>query len=373
MSLGIIAAIAVGTLLAGLVIGFLLGTRGRQVMHAVAHLREAMRPFSLKIPTASIDMGAASSLAKAAAAANAAAQPSSSTAETAVEEPGVGPPRALLDTYLSHAPSALDDHPDVTINPILRYQIQREKERLRQGRKREALKAQLGDAAATMTEEELHESLRELELTGAAHSYDFQQTSAMKVLLSHGARFTAVRSDSSEAAALAERRRLARNVETYLVKAFDLEGIRKDVAPKRPLKSKEGVRLKSAYDVANETLHTPHAVHGSLLRAHRTLDYAKDGRERLRGWEARRRMQRLRDGLPPFEGGSDSDSEGDGGNAKAKRAKAVRAMPGAEQIAALQLEFADDQDEDDRNPSPLADEESRLAAWHAGLDSTLAA
>jgi len=336
--MGLVAAVAVVML----IVGFLLGTRGRQIVQIASKLAQAVRSLTIRIPPqVSVDLGkttASSSKAKAAAAAAA----SASGAETAVEDEGLAAKADVIDGFMSFSPSALDDHPEVQTNPVLLYQIRIEKEQLRIAKRREALLAQLhalGEDVTAFSDDELGQRLAEQELAGGLASTQTATRSSFNVLLSAGARFTAVGSATTAAAAVAERRRLARNIETYIGRTLGLApgGTRKVEAAAPRHKGPEGQRLKSAYEVAKETEYLPHVVHGPQVRAQRSLTNAKESREALREWEKGRRLQRVRDGLPDVAYCSDSDGEPDDKGPKATRREAVGGeKPTAAQLASLQ-------------------------------------
>jgi len=320
MSIGIVAAVAVVML----IVGFLLGTRGRQIVQSAGKIAHAVCSLTIRIPAPSVDVGAtadkaSSNKSKAAAAAAAAA----SGAETAVEDEGLDLKADLLDTFLSFAQSNLDDHEDVTVNPVLMYQIRLDKERQRLAKRREALRLQLGDALDGLTEGEISSRIREHDLAGGGAAISDTSKNAMTVLIGAGARFTAVsKGDKTQAAAVAERRRLQRNIDVFISRTLGVQPgatARKPDAKGSAKKGAEGVRLKSAYEIAKETEYLPHAVHGNFVRATRSLRNAKDGRQMLREWEVHRRQQRVRDGLPEVEQCSDSDGEKDGRTSSMKK------------------------------------------------------
>jgi len=337
-----------------LIVGFLLGTRGRQIAQSLKHLGEAIRSITVRIPK-TLD-------------ADAAAAAAAGADDNDVEDEGPSAAADLMDEFLSVEQTGLDDHPDVLVNPVLLYQIRLEKDRQRALKRRDELKRLLGDTDG-MSAEEIETRMAEQELAGGAVGPGDVKQNALALLISVGARVTSMRSDSNEAMAAAERRRLNKNIDVYLQKALDVE-IRKEPkagekeAVKTKKKNREGLRLQTAYEVARETEYRAHHVHDGQVRAKHNLAVAKDSRTILRDFEVKRRVQRARDGDADDES---EDSDGNTGENKKKGLQRGRAgggaMPTASDIAQLALEFEGDEDGDrgglERDPD---DEEEGLAA-----------
>ncbi len=354
MDVGVVAAIALCMLL----LGFLLGTRGRQLLQALSRLPTAARSLTVRIPTATISISAPT-VAPPAGVPTAGA----SGAETAVEEPHLDRTADLLDSFFSLASTGLDEHTELQVNPVLLYQLKQEKLQQRKLKKLEALRLSLGESAEGLSEAELAEKLAQQELAGGHLDAADPKPNAINILIGAGARFTSTRNDSSEAIALNERRRLVRNVDAYLARTFQIP-TRKDAKATQKRASADKGRLRSAFEVAKETEYLPHAVHSALVRAERCTRNVQQAREVLRAWEARRRQQRVRDGLPELEALSDSDGE-DGARVEGHTSAAelrrggprtLRRMPTAGDIATLQAEFLDEggANEDDEDYEALA-------------------
>lgn len=153
-----------------------------------------------------------------------------------------------------------------------------------------------------MSEEEIAERLAAQELAGGgAQGFDARQN-ALALLIANGARVTSINSASSESAALAERRRLFRNVDVYLQKTREIETA-KEKPGTTSAYNKDGSRRKTAYEVARETEYAAHKVHAGSTREGRNVGVAKSGRDILRQWEIRRRQQ------PGYNPDEDNDSE----------------------------------------------------------------
>jgi hypothetical protein len=299
--------VTVPLLLVALIIGFLLGTRARQLAASLKMVGKAMTSLTIKIPAA-------------------ASGPSIGADEDVDKEDLDDKPPDLVD-YLNTTPTGMDDNPDLTLNPILMYQIKKAKEEAREAKRIAAL------ANEGLTEDEIAERiLAGVDVGGDAAGV---RQNALAVLVNAGARVLPVASgDGAENQLIQERRRLLRTVDVHLSKNLGI-----DTAKAR---LKQGVkRVKDAYDVARETSLQP--VGGeTALRSKANIRIAKEARNIFREW------LRLHP-LPPLQNDDDEDEDQD---KKDFRARGGMGALDATQLAALALEFAEEEggEEGDREP-----------------------
>ena len=338
---GVMAAVA----LVMLIVGFLLGTRGRQIAQSLKHLGEAIRSITVRIPK-TLD-------------ADAAAAAAAGADDNDVEDEGPSAAADLMDEFLSVEQTGLDDHPDVLVNPVLLYQIRLEKDRQRALKRLEEMKKLLGDTEG-MSEDEIAQRLAEQELAGGGQAVGDGKQNALAMLISVGARVTSTSSASSEHAAVAERRRTAKNIDVFLQRTRDIETSR---APPKKKQDKLGVRLPTADEVARTTGHTRHVVHSGLARLERGVSVGRSSRSVLREWNLRRRS------APGYESPYNSDEERDRQEERERIAKEKRERRGnmgavsKADLAALAAELADEdsEEEDGEGRKPDADEEELAA------------
>jgi len=231
--------LAVAFLLVGIIIGFLLGTRGRQIAASgKAILQNMPSMFSFKIPP------------------QAEAEDEGKDDNEALGNDEAERPTDIMEEFLARgAESGLDDHPDLEINPVIMYQIKEAKAAKRIEQMRAALREE------GMTEEEVDERMY-LAAMGGANPASTGKPSAFQVLIDVGARFTSASSSSNEAALVQERKRQVRTIDVFLNKERGIDTgkdtgnkiSRSANAPSRQLDArKAGERPKSAYQVALES------------------------------------------------------------------------------------------------------------------------
>ena len=315
------AGMAYGMVAAALLIGFLIGTRARQVLASAKVIGKAVRSFTIKIPPKADDGDKGDDGDDEAEMENAQAR------EFSVED------------YLNVEQSGLDDHPDLHVNPVLMYQIKLERDRQRAEKARLERIALLGDVDG-LTEEEINAKLAESEFTADAGP---KTANALATLISVGARTTAVASGASaESQLIAERRRQQRNIDVYLAKALDVN-VKRGAPTKRYAK---GGVLKSALDVAKETGVRAYGGEG-YERVKRNPYVAKAARGIWRQWEIRRRAN-LPDEIRMLEDrAAESDGEGDAKKeeTQARRGGGVLNVAELAEFAALFAEEEDDEGE----------------------------
>jgi hypothetical protein len=308
---GISMGVAVALMVVCLFIGFLLGTRGRQIVAAVKKLPAAIRALSFKIPLEAPDPAAGQQ-------ANNDDGGENDEREDE-EEPDVN---VNIDDLIQpmEADPALSDHPDVLINPVVMYQIKVAKEEMRAQQRRASLLAEGFDAS------EVDERMSIEQTSGGGGK---GRPNALALLISIGARVEATAGGSSqEAAQLQERRRLQRNVDAYLLKSVGVEKFRADGRPasRDPV---SGGRRKTAHEVAKETTSYGGERHKRKVA---NVRVARDARMLYRKWKR---------------------THGDGGRRNSDfRAKTSAITEGTDALSELQKEAAAEQgeaaeDEDD--------------------------
>jgi hypothetical protein len=319
--------IAVVMMLLCLVVGFVLGTRGRQIAASAKLIAHAVRTFTIKIPGATSLLGPSTS--------------SDEGEEREEEEQGTSTPE--LEDYLNPTDDdpTLNDHPDVQLNPVILHRIKRAKAELREAQRRAALLSE------GFGENEVEDRMGTEAAVGGVGG---GRQNPLALLISVGARVeAAVGGSSAEHQQLLDRRRLQRNVNAFLSKA---DGIDKYASASQGVLRRQGQgRGQTASDVSRET-----ALHrfggNAFLRDEANVKIAKDARSRYRrfkvlnpnfGRDHRRRggldqpkgLTRKRGGAVTGAGGG-SDRGNEGGNT----------LLDAGALAMLQAEFEDGQDGD---------------------------
>lgn len=309
-------AVTIVLCLVNLLIGFILGTRGRQIVASAKMLGQVAKSFSLKIPGQSTVLG----------------QDTSSKDDGEQEQQEVDDQEIGLEDFLAQgdADLALADHPDVVINSVMMYKLKKAKEEQRSAQRRAALLAEGFDENEVAERMELEES------TGGGGG---GRMNALALLISVGARVEAAAGgDSADAQKLQERRRLQRNVEIFLNKTEGVEKFKSD--KKYEHRDPTGRRYKSAYEVARETL-IHHAGGDAYKREIATIKTAKDARILYRRFKARNPQFFVRRRRPS----GDSDQPQSKGLSRMRSVGGSVALDAAA-IASLQAEL-DDEDEDE--------------------------
>jgi len=316
--------VAVALMIVFLFLGFLIGTRARQVAASVKNVGAALKSFSFKIPKPS-EM--------------------ESTNDGGEDDDHVDDDRADddtvdLDKYAQpvEADSVLADHPDLQISPVVLYNIKKAKNELRKAQRRAALLAEgMGEAEA--------EEQMEMEALAGGSGGGGGKQNALQLLISVGARFEATGGSASmEMQALQERRRLQRNVDGYLNKVHGVEKLRVTDKPPKPARDAGGHRIKSANEVAKET-ETRRAGGAFYERELKNLRFAAEARDVYRVYQQEQAK------LAPAEGVEMRSRAGAVGSSQ------------LDQLALIQAEFAGDDDDDDDDEGDEGEEgEEGLAA-----------
>jgi len=315
------AAAAMGTpivivmLLVFFVLGFLLGTRGRQIAASAKNIGAALRTFiSLRIPSVE-----ASILGQKTAADDGGED------EQDMDNQELDDAEINLDEYVQpvDGDATLADHPDVQMSPVILYQIKRSKDEIRKQQRRMQL------AADGLTDSEINERMDFEAMTGGGGSG--QRQNPLALLIAHGANVTPAQGGKdADNAALQDRRRLQRNVDGFLSKTKGVEKLRKDLENKIT-RDPTGGRLKTASEVA---MSTANVRFGGLLfqRELANLQVAKGVRTVYREWEKQRQKERA----------SSVPERQEGGLGLLRERAGAGGPLDADALAAIQAEFDED-------------------------------
>ena len=257
---GINMGVAIMFLFVGICLGFLMGTRGRQLANSAKSLTMNLpKAFSFRIPIKppADDEG-------------------KDDAENLGEEEEQRP-EDIMEEFLSRAPiPGMDDHPELELNPVIMYQIKQAKAAKRAQMVREALRAD------GMTDEEIEERL-ESGMTGNAGNAG-GKPSAFQILIDAGARVTpGANNMGSDQALIQERKRQVRTIDTFLSKERNIDISKETVVrSQRLLDSKTaGGAVMGPLQMALSTRTNP--IGGSRInRTRQQVDVAKRGRNLLR-------------------------------------------------------------------------------------------
>ena len=174
------------------------------------------------------------------------------------------------------ADPVLGEHPDLTLSPVIKYQIQRAKEDTRLLQRRQAL------AAEGLSEEEITAQLEVDALTGGGGGKGKETPLALMIRL--GARVEATKGGASaEQALIQARKREQRNVDQFLLKVQGIEKYKDEKGTKASRDIKTGERIKSAHEVARDSAFV--RVGGSKAQREETsAKRVKSQRQLLRDW-----------------------------------------------------------------------------------------
>ena len=255
---GIGAAMAAIALVVGLLVGFLLGARTRQLAAKLKEVGRAMRSLTAVFKIK--DAGAMDS-------AEAMQEGEQEDEEEAKQKDVEEETDPMADFLNLNEEAGLDDHPDIDLNPVMMFQIKKAKEAQKLQKQREEL------AAEGLTEAEIDERLAE---GGHGGGGGDGKPNALAVLIAAGARVTAIRSNNNqEQQKKEELRRQQRNIAVFL-KTLDIDTSVKNSADDAVKGGK-----KSALEVARDTKTKPVGgdLHKRVLAQH---SYAKSARDLLR-------------------------------------------------------------------------------------------
>lgn len=251
-------------------IGFLLGTRAKQMLAAVQMSVQAV--MSLK------------ELLKAAGATEEDNNGADDADDVDEDEGDDGIGKDLLEQCMStDVDYGLDDHADVVRNPIILYQVKQSKDTARREKRRLALIAEGID-------EDVVNQMMEDEALGIASGGvgDGQRQNALALLIAAGARVKPLDgAGGAEAAAADERRRAARTIDVFLSKD---RGI--DVKKTYREKSSTTKNKSGPLEVALKTKDEPYGG-TRVARASKAAQIAKSGRIKLKKLHMERKKQGL--------------------------------------------------------------------------------
>lgn len=305
-------------LLVGAILGFIAGTRGRQILASMTQAFSMVAALTLKIPPS--------------------AEGDEDGDDGRVDE---AMPTDLpdIEEFLStDVVSQIEDHPEVEVNPIILYQVKIAKEKAREERQAKYL-AELRDKyiAEGLSEDEIVERLLE-----GGKAEEKQRQNALAMLISVGASVTpGAGRGNADSVALQDRRRQMKNVESYLANSHDID-VRKSKAVAKANAS--GVKMKNAYEIARETEFVSYDG-GAHERSKGQPRVAKEARNLFREWK-----QKNPNALPEVHNDSDDEKE----KPKEKQARRGGGAVDAAALANLQAEFAevemDELEDDEENP-----------------------
>jgi len=306
LGFGVVAGAAAGCLL----LGFLLGTRARQLatsLKMAGHALKALVMLSIPIADKDQDDGEADD-----------------GNEEAMEE-DLPATTTEIDDFLSYETNTgLDDHPDVYLNPILMYQIKMAKEAQRERQRLAAIEAMEGDGGEG--------------LEYAINNEFAVKQNALAYLISMGARVTSVKQgQGGDFEAVKERRRLLKTVDIYLTKELEVD-TKPDAA--KGGNSKVNKKVKSAMDVAKDSGVVRYG--GDALSRHmNNIRIAKEGRNVLREWKVKDMAAKAKAGIVEEEDEDMSDRDEEEVKASMKHRGHGQLDP--TMLAMLQNEFEGDE------------------------------
>ena len=240
-----IVTLFVGILI-GFIMGFLTGTRAKQLASAAKRIPRALASLrNVLRDVIDSDQGVGQ-----------ASLPEDEVREEDEQE--------VISRFLNVTLTpGLDDHKDVTFNPIVLYQMRKAKDELRQERAREAMRLEGIDP----------DNVENAEALAIAKGW----RSPLAFLIANGARVTPVADDNAEARAQKERRRQLKNIEVYLTRQLKVEANRQERNPAHTKRVGISVHKETALDVALEMKSSPRV--GRLVRQ---LHIAKAARSQLK-------------------------------------------------------------------------------------------
>jgi hypothetical protein len=322
-------------LIVGLLLGFLIGTRARQVLASLKVAGQAMRKtFSVKIPVVQAQVGT----------------PVEDANDKPDEEEGNDDDDPIEIDDFMHAADAdanLAEHPDVSLSPIMLYHVKKAKEELRVNKRRAAL------AAEGMTDLEIEDQIELETMTGGAGG-DGKQN-ALAVLIAAGARVEpTVGGQDAEHVRLQDRKRMQRQVDVFLQRNQGIERLKSDdeaqgqaaaarAAARAASRDNQGVRQKTAHEVAKET-EVARAGGQLYQRSVDSVRWAKDARQRYKAWRRSADGQAVMASIPRGGGKGGQSARKSAASAQStERTIEDRRGGGAvldmEMLASLQAEF----------------------------------
>jgi hypothetical protein len=261
---GMPMGVLIGVALACLLLGFVVGTRGRRMLAAVRAV--------------------ASAIAKALAAAMQGQQAESSDAGADAGDNDVeadeGEETKMdldLNDFLSIEPG-LDLHPELEMNPVIMWQLKLAKEEARHDQVIKALQAE------GLDEDEINARLMNAEMGGGGGAHIKQ--SALQVLVENGARTTSTaQGKNAEQAAMDNLRRQRRNVDVFLAKQYGVDTTFAKVDAKQKRVESRDQHVSAAEKAADTGLN-PYGGE-QLKRSKMVVGMAMQARAQLASWQTK--------------------------------------------------------------------------------------
>lgn len=256
--------VAISFLLVGILIGFLIGTRGRQIAASAKAIAMNWPSIpSLRIPPREEDEG-------------------KDEAEALGDEKEDDTADILEGFMARTMEPGLDDHPDLELNPVIMYQVREAKAAKRVEMMRAALREE------GLTEEEIEDRMYLASIGGGGNATGTGRPSAFQVLIDAGARVTSASDKAADAALVEERKRQVRTIDVFLSKERGIDTTKDPgtVAQKsRELDPKKaGERPKTAYQVAHESRGNARDMQ---WRTSEMVGVAKRGRNQMRAQKSK--------------------------------------------------------------------------------------
>ena len=335
VSLGLVIVLSI----VWLAVGFLMGTRARQIAASLQAVPKALQAFTFRIPSSDASvLGQQTN--------------KDDGGEDQPEEEEEEDIAKSIENFIqsSDADPTLADHPDVHVSPIFTYKIKQMKEEQRAQQRRAALLAEGFDPSEV-------EERMQIEATSGSGGGGAGRQNPLALLVSVGARVEPTAGGSSqEHVQLQERKRMQRNVDAYLSKAEGIEKFRPEKAEYNTRDPISGTRYKAAHEVARETMVTPFG--GSNYARNKTnVRVAHDARNTFRRWK------RVNGAMIEFKNHGEETTDGaDKGPTGLTRARGVNiasstAGMNADMMAALQAEFDVDEEGEEDGEEGDEDEE----------------
>ena len=261
---GVQIGVAVSLLVAGILLGYLIGVRGRNLV-------AALKALANKAMSKGADKDGKDG----------------ENENEGVEEDEEESPEDILEEFMyREATPGLDDHQDITLNPVVLYQINEAKK----VKRKEAYVAQC--KAEGMTQEEIDEQLKMQAAGGASVAVPQGKSNAFNILIMAGARVTPVSKDKgTDAALVQERKRQVRTIEAYLSRERNIDTSKppKSTKPLRLLQAGGQMKQLNALQKAEETA-TVSIGEEHAKRVMAMVGVAKRGRNQLRDLKQRGRI-----------------------------------------------------------------------------------
>ena len=260
-------------LVVGLIIGFLLGTRAKQILATFQAIASGAwrSAFSLRIPD---DVKSSDD----------------NDAEASLSEPPAMPVVDIVDFLTSQTSNELDENPGLVVNPVLLHVVREAKRAEKLQAQRAAMQRRTNNTGVMLTQEEIDNLEADMHFNRGIERLPNRRR-AINVLVENGARFNPVENvaDAQKSAAQAARRE-ARNIAVYFSKNHEID-IHATEAVRR--RNYIGTWMPTAVEKASETQHAPWQGK-ELKRQTKNVLAARDGRTVLRQFKHTSRYKEFR-------------------------------------------------------------------------------